>query len=83
MPSIQLKPGERILPGRSHPWFMEHLDLWERLRDGDVIDVPDEIAELLKERIIVVGESKPAKTPKPSAPVMPAQVKTPAVGPEE
>lgn len=36
---------KRIKPGGSHPWFAKNLGVWDDLKLGKVIEIPEEIAE--------------------------------------
>lgn len=59
---VQKVEGKRIKPGSAHPWFKANRKIWHELKEGKVVDIPDQeyesIKELYGDSISVVEESK-------------------------
>ncbi|RJR27773.1 hypothetical protein C4561_01575 [candidate division WWE3 bacterium] len=58
---IQRVEGERLLPRDAVEFFKQHPEEWEKLKFGEVIEVPEEIVPNLK-AVVIVEKTKKKET---------------------
>ena len=58
MKRIKRNGNYRLLPGFQFPIFRENKGLYGKLKRGEIIEVPDDVAEALGDAIIVVDSVK-------------------------